>query len=79
MYYAYILFSNKLKKHYIGSTENLEKRIKRHNSGQVSFTRNGKPWQLIYTETLTNRSDAYKREREIKSYKGGIQFKKLIK
>lgn len=33
---------------------------------------------LIYCEKFVTKSDAYKRERQIKSYKGGSAFKKLI-
>jgi predicted GIY-YIG superfamily endonuclease len=33
---------------------------------------------LIYSEELPNKSTALKREKVIKSYKGGLAFKKLI-
>ena len=37
------------------------------------------PWKIVYTETFKTKSEAYKRELQIKSYKGGNAFKKLIK
>jgi len=78
MYNVYILKSLKNSRHYIGHTENLEKRLIEHNKGDVRSTKNGKPWKVIYTETYESKADAYKRELEIKSYKGGIKFKKLL-
>jgi len=78
MYYIYILKSEINGKYYIGSTNNIEDRIKRHNTGQSKYTSKYKPWKLIYSETYQNRSEACKRELEIKKYKGGIQFKNLL-
>lgn len=33
---------------------------------------------LIYSEKLDDKISALKREKEIKGYKGGVQFKKLL-
>lgn len=33
---------------------------------------------IVYFEKYYNAKDAYKREKQIKSYKGGNEFKKLI-
>jgi len=78
MYKVYILKSRKNQKHYTGHSADLEKRIFRHNSGLVKSTKNSIPWELVYTEEYATRSDAYQRELEIKSYKGGIKFKRLL-
>lgn len=78
MYSTYILYSSSLKKYYIGSTQNIDDRLKRHNAGRSTYTRRGMPWILVYQETYETRQEAYKRELRIKSYKGGIQFKELI-
>ena len=79
MFTTYILFSEKLNKHYTGSAQDFNIRIKKHNSGQVKFTSRGIPWVLVHREEYKTRNEAYKREGEIKSWKGGIKFKKLIK
>ena len=79
MYKVYILHSEKNKKYYIGHTNNICDRIKRHNNGLVKSTRCGFPWKIIYTENFDNKNDAYKREFKIKLYRGGEAFKKLIK
>lgn len=66
MYYIYILLcsDNTL---YTGITNNLENRIKVHNSGKgAKYTRCRLPVQYVYQETAENKSDALKREYAIK-------------
>lgn len=70
MYHVYVLWSNKLKKRYIGFTENIEKRFKEHNTGKTHFTKSGIPWTIIYQETYTNKYSARKREIFLKSGQG---------
>jgi len=65
---------------YTGSTNNLEKRFEVHKSGKGgSYTRSHKPLKLIYSQELRTRSEALKREIEIKSWsrKEKIQALKL--
>ncbi len=55
---------------YCGITNNLEKRIKQHNGdlvGGAKYTRANGPCELVYQENSKDRSDASKREYEIKS------------
>lgn len=78
MYKVYILQSIVRKKYYIGHAENIENRLYKHNSGLVKSTKYGRPWEVILTEKYNTRAEAYKRELEIKNYKGGIKFKKLL-
>ena len=78
MHNVYILQSLKTGKYYIGQTSNFEKRLEKHNKGEVKSTKNSRPWKIIHLEEFQTRSDACKREVEIKKYKGGILFKKLL-
>ncbi|HNZ86331.1 MAG TPA: GIY-YIG nuclease family protein [bacterium] len=78
MYTVYILQSLKTKKYYIGHTKDINDRLRRHNTGLSKYTKKFIPWKLIYSEEYQTKSEAYKREMEIKKYKGGIKFKKLI-
>ena len=65
-YYVYMLRCND-NSIYTGMTNNLENRVKVHNSGKgAKYTRSRKPVKLIYSETLPDRSSALKREAEIK-------------
>lgn len=67
MYFVYILFSSKTDKYYIGSTDNLESRLKHHNAGATPFTKAGAPlWEIKYIEHYPDRSAALKRELEKK-------------
>ena len=78
MYKVYILQSRIKNRYYIGHTEDLDNRLSVHNSGRVRSTKAYLPWNIIYTENFQTKSEAQKREYEIKSYKGGIKFKKLL-
>ena len=55
---------------YVGSTNNLEKRLKQHNHSKAGahYTKIRRPVSLVYFETLDNFSLARKREAEIKSW-----------
>ena len=78
MYYVYIIKSSKTDSYYIGSTKNVAERLKKHNRNQTRSTKHKGPWQLIYKETFDIKTSALKREKQIKGYKGGRSFKKLI-
>lgn len=78
MYTVYIIYSLVHKKYYVGSTANIEKRLDRHNKGGSIWTRKYKPWKLVYTEIKDNKNIAHKREKEIKSWKGGNNFRHLL-
>lgn len=55
---------------YTGSTGNLTKRIEQHkNNKGARYTMGKKEIKLLYTETFSTRSDAMKREFEIKKLK----------
>lgn len=69
MYYVYILESKKNKGHYIGQTEDLDARLKKHNAGRVISTRSGIPWSLKYFKSYKTRGEAYKVEQLLKSFK----------
>jgi len=62
MYYIYILKSIKNGFIYVGSTENVENRLFRHNSGKIKSTKAYKPWELVETKSFNTRSEAVKEE-----------------
>ncbi|KGO06442.1 GIY-YIG nuclease family protein [Dokdonia donghaensis] len=78
-YYVYILFSPHLNRYYIGSTNNVENRLKKHLSSSKGFTSKAKDWEIKYTETFTTRSEAVQRELQIKKWKSRVMIEKLIK
>lgn len=78
MFFVYILQSETTGKYYIRQTNNLEQRLLRHNTHPDSYTKNKGPWRVVYSEECGTRSEAMRREKQIKSYKGGDVFKSLI-
>jgi len=67
MYYTYVLKSEKDGMHYIGFTEDIEKRIIEHNSGSVPATRSRMPFELVYYEACKDKKKAIYREKYFKT------------
>lgn len=68
MYYLYILLCSD-GSFYTGSTNNIEKRFKDHLEGRgARYTKSHKPIKIIYTEKFATKSEALRREAEIKKW-----------
>jgi putative endonuclease len=78
MYYTYVLISKKDNGLYIGWTDNLKHRLKKHVSGKVLSTRSRLPVKLVYYEACINKSKAIKREKQLKTGFGREYLKKRI-
>ncbi len=78
-YYLYIIQSLQDNSYYVGQTENLKIRIKKHNSGMEFYTKRKIPWKLVYTEKYNSRGEAIKREKQIKKKKSKKHIEWLIK
>jgi len=75
MYYVYLIRSQKVNGwKYIGSTNNLERRIKEHNNGKVLSTKNYGPFSLIYYEAYLSENDAREREKQLKHFGNAYKF-----
>lgn len=66
MHYVYITKSEKDNKLYIGSTNNLKRRMEEHNRGLVYSTKSRGPFHVIYYEAYKEEKDARKRESNLK-------------
>jgi len=66
MFYLYILKSKKDDKLYIGSTNDLRRRLSEHNNGKVNSTKTRRPFELRYYESFYKEVDARKREASLK-------------
>jgi len=66
MFSVYILKSKKDGKLYIGSTNNLVRRLKEHNSGKSASTKDRRPFVLIYCEAYFREEEARTRESNLK-------------
>jgi len=72
---VYILRSLKNNDIYVGSTENVENRLRLHNFGKVRSTRPYRPWLLLEIRKCNSRSEAVQLERFLKTG----QQKELLK
>ncbi|MBI4135167.1 GIY-YIG nuclease family protein [Candidatus Uhrbacteria bacterium] len=79
-FYVYVLESLKKRAElYIGYTDNLRKRLEKHNLGAVTSTKRYLPWKLIYYESCLNKMDAQRREKYLKTNQGSRLLKRRLK
>jgi putative endonuclease len=79
MFYTYILFSEKSHKFYFGSANDLQKRLKLHNSGRVFSTKPYMPWKLVWYSGFSTESEARNFEQYLKTGSGkSFAYKRLI-
>lgn len=79
MWYVYILRSQKHLKSYVGSTNDIKRRLNEHNSGNSEYSRKYKPWSIIKLEQFNTSQEARTRERYLKSGVGRKEMKALFK
>ena len=78
MYYTYILLLEN-SQHYIGSTQDIEKRLKKHFAGDVPTTSRIKPKELVFYAAFKTKKKALEFERYLKSSSGfAFRNKRLI-
>ena len=75
---VYILRSGRDNGFYVGSTRNLDERLKRHAEGRVPATKNRLPITLVYCKQFEVYGKAYKYEQLIKKQKSSEYISKLI-
>lgn len=73
--YTYIL-QLKNGQYYVGSTGDLQRRMKEHLEGSSTFT-HGKEPQLVYYEEYDSREEAWKREKQLHGWTR-VKKEKLI-
>lgn len=78
MFYTYVLKSEKDNKLYIGHSDDLKKRIVKHNKGLVLSTKHRRPLKLVYYEACLVEGKAVKREKYFKTGFGRVFLKSRI-
>ena len=82
VFYVYVIRSQPTGRIYVGHTSNLPKRLAEHNDPENHSSRFTKrfpgPWILVYKEILSTRSEAFRRERWLKSGKGRQYLKSIL-
>ena len=61
---------------YVGYTNNIDKRLKLHNSGKGAKFTKGKKWKLIYSQNYKSKIKAMQEEYKLKK---NYKLRKLIK
>jgi putative endonuclease len=82
-FYVYAI-KNPVDNIYIGQTENLQKRIDRHNkklpSKASSYTNiKAGQWTLFYKQGYKTREEAKEREKQLKSFRGREFLRSILK
>jgi len=78
MYYVYVISSLKRNYTYIGITDNLERRLKQHQSGYNRTTNAYRPFKLIFSEEFIDRLQARSKEKYLKTTYGRIKIRKML-
>ncbi len=74
MFTVYVLYSPSYNKIYIGQTQDMDNRLEWHNiKSTKGYTTKYRPWIIAYTESVASRSEALKREKQLKTG-GGRRF-----
>ena len=79
MYYVYVIKSLVHNTRYVGSADDVGKRVKEHNFGKCRYTSGRRPWKLVYKEIFGTRSEAMRREKFLKSGQGRKYLDKILK
>ena len=74
MGYLYILQSEKNGRYYIGSTNNLSRRIAEHSAGKTKSIRALRPLRIVFKQDFATLAEARRAERKLKRLKS----KKII-
>ena len=77
MCFVYII-QNPRGKYYIGYTQDIEDRLKRHNRNCSGLTKNKGIWKLVYKENFSDKKNTIKRENYIKNQKSKRFIEGLI-
>lgn len=75
---VYILESQKNKRYYVGSTDDVLRRLSDHNFGKVASTKNLRPWIIKAFVECSNLTEARSSEYRLKKYKRRDILDKVI-
>lgn len=76
---VYILKSLVNGRYYIGSTNDLERRLFEHNHGKTKSIMFSRPYELVFKQVYASITEARRVERKLKKFKSRIIIEKIIK
>jgi len=77
-YNVYIIYSSTANQYYIGHSANVRDRLFRYNNSGSKATKKANDWKLVYIEIFRTKSEAVKRELEIKKKKSRKYIEWLV-
>lgn len=77
--YVYLIYSPNTGNFYIGFTQDLRKRVAKHNRSLNPATKPYAPLELIYYEAHRSESDARRREKYLKTTPGRQALKRMLR
>ena len=77
-YFVYLIIASAKNKtiSYVGYTNNIDKRLKLHNSSKGAKFTKGKKWKLIYSQNYKSKIKAMREEYKLKK---NYKLRKIIK
>jgi len=78
MCHAYILQSETTGHYYVGSTNDLQRRVSEHFRSHSLATRGRGPWKVVYSEEFASLLEARRRELQIKRWKSAKLIAQLV-
>ncbi len=78
MFYCYVIYSERIDRYYIGSTEDIGRRLNDHNTGRNPSTKQKGPWVLKWSKEFPTRAEAMVEEKRLKSRKSRTFLEQLI-
>ncbi|HEX7017927.1 MAG TPA: GIY-YIG nuclease family protein [Patescibacteria group bacterium] len=78
MYWIYILQSQKNDRYYIGSSNDIERRLAEHNRGKSPYTASTRPWKLVFSKEFATLKAARQFEHSLKKQKSRKVIEELL-
>ncbi len=75
---VYVLYSETWDQFYIGSTNDITRRLAEHNAGKTPSTRGGRPWTVQFQYRVNDLKAARAKERYLKSLKSRKILMRLL-
>ena len=79
MCWVYILQSEKNSRYYIGSTNDMERRLAEHNSGKTKSLEYLLPLKLVFKKEFKTTTEARRVETKLKKFKSRIILEQIVK
>jgi putative endonuclease len=78
VHFVYIIYSPGRDQYYIGSSQDVFKRLDDHNNSRSNFTKGTSDWELKWHQSFADKTEALKMELMIKRKKSRVYILKLI-